>query len=135
MSAPAHRRRRSAGARRGHVLVEAMASAAILFWALSGLTAGLLAGSKLIGTAAADHAATDAVAGQVERMRSLPVSHPAWAAGITALGVPGHPTWSLVTTVVDEVDINAGLPPPLTYKHAVISITYGTSTHFAEVYK
>jgi len=135
MSALAHRRRRSAGARRGHVLVEAMASGAILFWALGGLAAGLLAGSKLIGTAAADRAATNAVAGQVERLRSLPVSHPAWAAGTTDAGVPGHPTWNLFTTVVDELDVDAGVPLPLTYKHAVITITYGTSTYSTEAYK
>lgn len=131
MSAPAHRRRRH---RRGHVLVEAMASGAILFWALGGLVAGLVAGSRLLGTAAADRAATDVVASQVERLRALPVSNAAWAAGTTAVAVAGHPTWTLTTTVADVVDNDAG-PVPLTYKQAVVTVTYGASTYTQEAYK
>jgi hypothetical protein len=117
------------------VLVEAMASGAILLWALGGLVAGLLAGSQLIGKAAKDRAATDVVAGQVERLRALPLGNPAWAAGVSDAGVPGHPSWTLLTVVVDEVDTDGGLPTPLTYKHAVVTVSYGASTYTQEAYK
>ncbi|HVE87321.1 MAG TPA: hypothetical protein VND93_30905 [Myxococcales bacterium] len=131
MTALARRRRRAAG---GHVLVEALASAAILIWAMSGLAAGLIAGSRLMGTAQADRAATDAVTAQVERLRALPTTNAAWAAGTTNAPVAGHPTWVLTTVVVDQVDASAG-PVPLNYKHATVSITYGASTHVQEAFK
>jgi hypothetical protein len=120
---------------RGHVLVEAMASAAILFWAMSGLVAGLVAGAKLLGTASADRVATDVVSGQVERLRALPVTDPAWAAGATDAGVPGRPSWTLITVVTDDVDVDAGVAIPLTYKHAVVTLTYGASAYSAEAFK
>ena len=128
------RARASIRRRRGHVLVEAMASAAILFWAMSGLVAGLVAGAKLLGTASADRAATDAVAGQVERLRALPTGNPAWTAGASDAGVSGHPSWTLVTVVSDDVDTDAGAAT-LAYKHAVVTVTYGASTYSEQAFK
>ena len=120
---------------RGHVLVEAMVSAAILFWALSGIAAGLVAGTRLLGTAAVDRAATDVVAGEVERLRALPVNNAAWAAGASDAGVPGRPTWTLVTVVTDDVDTDGGFAAPLTYKHAVVTVTYRGATYSQEAFK
>jgi hypothetical protein len=131
VSAPRSRRR---GAR-GHVLVEAMASSAILLWALAGLVAGLLAGAKLLGTASRDRVATEVVAGQVERLRAMPVNSSAWVAGTSDAGVAGHPTWDVVTVVVDELDADAGTAAPLSYKRAVVTISYGGSTYSEEIYK
>ena len=119
----------------GHVLVEAMASGAILLWALAGLVAGLLAGARLLSTAAADRAATDVVTAQVERLRSLAPASTAWAAGSTDAGVPGHPGWDLRTTVVDVLDVDAGVPVPLGYKRAVVTVSYGAATFTQEVYR
>ncbi len=121
--------------RRGHVLVEAMVSAAILVWALSGLAAGLVAGSKLLGTASVERAATDVVTAEVERLRALPAGNAAWAAGATDAGVPGHPTWLLVKVVTDDVDADAGLAAPLAYKHAVVTLTYGGTAYSEEAFK
>ncbi|HYV44880.1 MAG TPA: hypothetical protein VFA20_08465 [Myxococcaceae bacterium] len=119
---------------RGHVLVEAMASAAILFWAMSGLVAGLVAGSKLLGTASADRAATDLVSGEVERLRALPTSDPAWAVGAVDAGVVGHPSWTFIRVVTNDLDTDAG-SVPLTYRHAVVVVTYGASTYSEEAFK
>jgi hypothetical protein len=120
---------------RGHVLVEAMISAAIVAWALAGIGAGLVAGTKLLGTASVDRAATDAVTSQVERLRALPVINAAWAAGASDAGVIGHPTWTLVTVVTDDVDADGGTAIPLTYKHATVTVFYGASTWSAEAFK
>jgi hypothetical protein len=120
---------------RGHVLVEAMASGAILFWAMSGLLAGLLAGAKLLSTASADRVATDVVSAEVERLRALPVSDPAWAAGAADAGIAGHPGWVLVRVVTNDVDTDAGVAGPLTYRHAVVTLTYGASAYSEEALK
>ncbi|HEY8206039.1 MAG TPA: hypothetical protein VIG99_01070 [Myxococcaceae bacterium] len=120
---------------RGHVLVEAMISAAIVAWALAGIAAGLVAGTKLLGTASVDRAATDVVTAQVERLRALPINNAAWAAGASDAGVLGHPTWTLVTVVTDDVDLDGGTAAPLTYKHATVILTYGASTWSAEAFK
>lgn len=120
--------------RRGHILVEAMVSGAILLWALAGLTAGLLAGAKLLGTATRDHAATDVVVGEVERLRALPATSGAWVAGTTDASVPGHPSWELVTEVYDHWDTDAGTLVPR-YKRAVVTVNYGASTYSEEIYK
>jgi len=121
-------------ARRGHVLVEALVSAAILFWAMSGLVAGLVAGAKLLGTASVDRAATDVVSGEVERLRALPITDPVWAAGASDAGVVGHPSWTLVRVVTNDVDVDAGVVP-LTYRHAVVTVTYGASAYSEEAFK
>lgn len=123
-------------ARRGHVMVEALASAAILFWAMSGLVAGLVAGAKLLGTASADRVATDVVSGEVERLKALPITDPAWAAGVAdaGVGVGGHPSWVMVRVVTNDVDTDAGVVP-LTYRHAVVTLTYGASAYSEEAFK
>lgn len=122
--------------RRGHVLVEAMVSAAILFWALSGIAAGLVAGTRMLGTASVDRAATDVVSGELERLRALPVNNAAWTAGASDAGVAGHPTWTLVKVVTDDVDVDGGFAVPLTYKHAVVTLIYrGGSTYSEEAFK
>ena len=119
----------------GHILMEAMVSGAILLWALAGVVAALLAGARLLGTATMDRAATDAVTAQVERLRALPSSNAAWAAGITNGPVAGHPGWVLQTTVTDVVDVNTGLPVPLGYKRAEVTVTYGPKFYTEEVYR
>ena len=119
----------------GHILVEAMASGAILLWALAGVVAGLLGGARLLGTAAADRDATDAVTAQVERLRALPTSNAAWAPGATDAGVAGHPTWELQTTVIDVVDADTGLPVPLGYKRAVVTVIYRSKSYTQEGYR
>jgi hypothetical protein len=119
----------------GHVLVEALVSGAILFWALTGIAAGLVAGAKALGTASADRAATDLVSAEVERLRALPVSNPAWAAGASDAGVVGHANWTLIRVVTDDVDADAGVATPLTYKHAVVTVTYGPRAYSEEAFK
>jgi hypothetical protein len=119
----------------GHVLVEAMVSGAVFLWALGGLAAALIAGARLVGDAMADEDATELVAAEVERLRSLPVTHPAWSAGASDAGVAGHPGWEVIWQVSDVTDLDAGTAGPLSYKHAVITMRYRNRVYRAETFR
>jgi Tfp pilus assembly protein PilV len=132
---PLTRTRTRARARRGHVLVEAMVSGAVFLWALGGVAAALIAGARLVGDAMADEDATELVVSEVERLRSLSAAHPAWAVGVTDAGVTGHPGWQVEWQVSDVTDVDAGPAGPLTYKRAVVTVTYRGRAYRAETFK
>lgn len=119
----------------GHVMVEAMISGAVFLWALAGVAAALIAGARLVGDAMADEDATELVVAEVERLRSLPVGHPAWTAGVTDAGVAGHLGWQVVWQVSDVTDLDAGVVGPLSYKRAVVTVTYRNRAYAAETFK
>jgi type II secretory pathway pseudopilin PulG len=121
-------------ARRGYVLVEALAAGAVLGLAIAGLLSGLSQAGGHVGRAQADREASHRAQAEVERLRGLPLTDAAWTVGPAVAcpaTTPPLPTgWSCtvgVTAVNDAAVSIPGTPAisyPLTYRRARVTLSY-----------
>jgi hypothetical protein len=118
--------------RRGYVLVEAMGAGAVLGLAVTGLLAGLSYAGGHVGRANADRLASHRAQHELERLRNLPTTDPAWTVTPpTACPPPAlAPGWTCSIQITQVADGAVSLPAPaslsypLTYRRARVTLGY-----------
>lgn len=119
---------------RGYVLAEALVGGVVMMLALVGVFGALSRGGEDVGRALAAQNAAQRATEQLEWMRAQPSSAAAWVAGgpkpCQALLVPLPMGWTCTVTVTEVADTDVGAPVSgaLSYKRAVVQVSYrGTS--------
>lgn len=116
-------------ARRGYVLVEALAAGAVLALAVAGLLTGLSQAGGHVGRAQADRYAAHRAQQELERLRTLPGSAPEWLVGTppTPTPCPDPPLpegWTCTVLVTQVADSDVGFPASITYRRARVTLGY-----------
>lgn len=114
---------------RGHLLLEAVAGGVVLLLAIAAISTALSASSTSMSRANINQQAEQEALAKIEALRAAPLTSTAWAVGTTSGNLTGaHANWTWqiqITPISDALD--AGInPPTLTYRKAVVTITYGS---------
>jgi hypothetical protein len=121
---------------RGHALVEVMIGGALLAWAMSGLTAGLVSATQDVGNAGEQQQASMWLQQRVEDLEAQPL--PVWMAASAAgadtreVGLGTHPGWVRRTTwnppFTDQYSFpspSPGLTTNATFLSVTVAVQYG----------
>ncbi|HLM47862.1 MAG TPA: hypothetical protein VK458_28620 [Myxococcaceae bacterium] len=131
---------------RGYALIEAMVGGAVLMVALGSVLSGMLAAREHVARSVVDQHMTQHLVHQAERIRALPPSHLLFDTSMIPLVNPRgcllEPGEELpvgmtcgIFVFPDTDTAVGGAAGPLTYKRAVVKMTFAGRSQYATVMK
>ncbi len=136
----------SRSSERGYALIEAMVGGAVMMVALGSVLSGMLAAREHVARSVVDQSMTQHLVHQAERIRALPASHALFNTSMSPLTNPRpcllEPGEKLpdgmrcdIFVFPDTDTAVGGAAGPLSYKRALVKLTFAERSQYTTVMK